>query len=59
MYEGIRSEILYATKFDENSDLGTKYLGRIDMIRPENIKAEKKISYIRTRLHNKNIIRWY
>ena len=31
VYEGVRSEILYTTKFNENSDLGTTYLGRIDM----------------------------
>ena len=30
MYEGIQSEIVSATRFDENSDWSTTYLGRID-----------------------------
>ena len=30
-------------KFDENSDLSTAYLGRIDMTRLDKIKAEKRI----------------
>ena len=31
-YEGIRSEILNTTRFDENSDLSTMYLGKANMI---------------------------
>ena len=42
MYEGVKSEVLSTTKFDENSDLSTTYLGRIDMIRASKIKAEEK-----------------
>ena len=30
MYEGIQSEIISATRFNENSDLSINYLGRID-----------------------------
>ena len=30
IYEGIQSEILYTTRFDENSDLSTTYLGKAD-----------------------------
>ena len=29
-YEGVKTEIVDTTRFDENSDLSTKYLGRID-----------------------------
>ena len=29
VYEGIQSEILSTTRFDENSDLGTTYLGKV------------------------------
>ena len=29
-YKGIRSEILNTTRFDENSDLSTTYLGKIN-----------------------------
>ena len=30
-YEGLQSEIVDTTRFNENSDLSTTYLGRIDM----------------------------
>ena len=42
VYEGVKSKILYATKFDENSDLSKTYLGRIDMTKSDKNKAEKK-----------------
>ena len=31
MYEGVKSEVLSTTKFEENSDLNTTYLGRINI----------------------------
>ena len=42
MYEGVKSEVLSTTKFDENSHLNTTYLGRINMTRLDQIKAEEK-----------------
>ena len=42
MYDGVRSEVLHATKFDEHSDLSTTYLGRIEITRPDMIKAEER-----------------
>ena len=30
-YEGVKSEILDTTRFDENSDLSMTYLGRLNM----------------------------
>ena len=30
-YEGVQSEIMDTTRFDENSDLSTTYLGKINM----------------------------
>ena len=42
IYEGAQSEVLSTTRFDENSDLSTTYLGRIDMNRASKIKAEEK-----------------
>ena len=30
VYEGIQSEIFSTTRFDENSDLWTTYLGRVN-----------------------------
>ena len=41
MYKGMHSETLSTTRFDENSDLSTTYLGRIDMIKNSKIKAEE------------------
>ena len=42
MYDGIKSEVLSTTKFDENSYLSTTYLGRINVTRLDKIKAEEK-----------------
>ena len=41
VYEGIQSEILSTTGFDEHSDLSTTYLGRVDMIKNSKSKAEE------------------
>ena len=41
VYEGIQSDILSTTKFDENSDLRKPYLGRVDRTRTSKIKAEE------------------
>ena len=42
MYDGVKSEVLNITKFDENSDLSTTHLGRLNMTRLGKIKAEDK-----------------
>ena len=42
MYEGVQSEVIHTTRCDENSDLSTTYLGRIDMTRASKINAEEK-----------------
>ena len=41
MHKGIQSEILSAMRFDENSDLSTTYLGRVDTIKNSKSKAEE------------------
>ena len=41
MYEGIQSEILNTTRFDENSDLSTTYLGTSDRSKYDRIKVEE------------------
>ena len=41
MYIGIHLEILHTTRFDENSDLSTTYLGRVDITRASKLKAEE------------------
>ena len=42
MYEGVQSEVINTTRFDENSDLSMTCLGRIDMARGNKIKGEEK-----------------
>ena len=42
MYKGIQSEVISTTRFDEDSDLSTTYIGRIDKTRTSMIKAEEK-----------------
>ena len=56
MHDGVKSEVLSTTKFDENAILSTTYLGRINITRLEKIKAED-VSYIRTRVYNRKAIR--
>ena len=41
IYEGIQSEILNATRVDENSDLSTTYLGKSDRSKNDKIKVEE------------------
>ena len=41
-YEGVKSEILSTTRFDENSDLRMTYLGRVNIARENKITAEEK-----------------
>ena len=41
VYEGIQSEIVNTTRFNENSDLSTTYLGRSDRKRNDKLKAEE------------------
>ena len=42
VYEDIYAEMVYASKFDENSDFSTMYLGKTDMTRNSRIKAEER-----------------
>ena len=42
MYEAVKSEVLSSTKFDENFDFSTTYLGMIDITRASKIKEEEK-----------------
>ena len=41
-YEGVESEILNMTRFDENSNLSTTYLGRLNMTRDDELTVEEK-----------------
>ena len=42
VYEGVYAEMVYANKFNENSDLSMTYLGQTKMMRDTKIKAEER-----------------
>ena len=42
VYEGMYAEMVYANKFNENSDLSTTYLGQTKMTKDTRIKAEER-----------------
>ena len=42
VYECVYAEMVYANKFNENSDLSMTYLGQIKMMRDTKIKAEER-----------------
>ena len=42
MYEGIQSEVISITRFDDSSDLCMTYVSTIDITRASKIKAEEK-----------------
>ena len=45
IYEGIHSEIISSNRFDENSDISTTYLGRVENKNNWNkLKAEKSFA---------------
>ena len=41
IYEGIQSEIVSSNRFDENSNLSTTYLGRVDKENKNKLRAEE------------------
>ena len=41
-YEGVISEILNTTRFDENTDLSTTYLGKLRMAQGDNLNVEER-----------------
>ena len=43
IYKGTQSEILSATRFDENSDLSTTYLGRVNTTKTSKSKVEESL----------------
>ena len=43
-YEEVYTEMVYANKFNENSDLSTTYLGQTEMTRDTKIKPEERFS---------------
>ena len=45
MYEGVQSKVISTTRFDENSDLSTTYLSRVDTTRANITKQKKGFLY--------------
>ena len=41
IYEGNHSEVVSSSRFDENSDISTTYLGRVDIENQHKLKAEE------------------
>ena len=39
MYKGVYAEIVSSDRFDEDTDLSTRYLGQTDMVRDMEVKA--------------------
>ena len=56
-YVGVKSEIVDTTRFDENSDLSTTYLGRVDMTWDKDLMVEQKFP-ISVRLYFREVDGW-
>ena len=48
VYEDVFAEIVTPNRFDENVDLSTTYLGKIDMKKRRCNESRGKFSYLRT-----------
>ena len=59
VYEGIQSDIVSSSRFDENSDISMTYLGKIGQEESQNKLKAEVISYIREWLYPRKIVRWY
>ena len=55
----MKSEILNTTRFDENSDLTTTYLGKTNMIRDHKMVAEEKFPMSEQVYTTGKHIRWH
>ena len=51
VYEGIQSEIVNSTRFDENSDLSTTYLGKSDRSKNDKLKEKSLFPYQSKGIH--------
>ena len=53
-YEGIHSEIVNTTRFDENSDVSTTYLGKSDRSIMTNVKQKSLFPYQNIGIHQES-----
>ena len=58
MYDEVYAEVVATSRFDENVDLSTTYLGRNNMQREEIIKAEEEFSNLGTRICKRKVEEW-
>ena len=58
-YEDIYAEMVYANKFNENSDLSMMYLGQTEMTRDTRIKAEERFPITGQGFAFWKIVRWH
>ena len=58
-YEDVYAEMVYANKFNENSNLSTTYLGQTEMMRDTKIKAEESFPIIGQGFASGKIARWH
>ena len=49
--KGFQSEIVNTTRFDENSDLSTTYLGKSDRFKNDKLKVEESFPYQSKGIH--------
>ena len=49
VYEDVFAEVVTTNKFDENVNLGSTYLGKVNMQREDIMRAEGKFSNLRAR----------
>ena len=54
VYKGIHSEIVNTTRFDENSDISTTYLGKSDRFKVTNIKQKSLFPYKNMVIHQES-----
>ena len=59
LYEGIQSDKVSSNRFDENSDISTTCLGRVESKGSQDKLRVEVFSNIREWLHFRQIIRWY
>ena len=59
IYEDIYAEMVYTSKFNENSDLSTTYLGKTDTTRNTKIKAEERFPITGQGFCFRKIVRWH
>ena len=54
IYEGIHSDLVNTTGFDENSDLSNTYLGKSDRSKSDKLKAEEFFPYQNMSIHQES-----